>query len=547
MRKIATIDCETDPFEHGQIPVPFIWGYRDDSKFLHFESTKELVSYISRQDKIIYAHNGGRFDFHFLFEYMDKFRNFLIINGRIVRAYLGACELRDSYAIVPVALSKFEKMKFDYSKLKREVRHLYKDEIIKYLKSDCDNLFDLCTAFINRYGPKVTLASASIAECISIEKLDKKTLYSTKELYDRIKPFYHGGRVSAFVRGIIDTKTYIYDFNSAYPYAMTMAHPIGEEIKIYSGPINPPYDNQSFYIVDGYSDCCFPVNDKGKLYYPNSATTGRYYVTGWELNAALDTQSFVGKVLTRYFFPKTVNFQKYVEFYYHQKKTALPNSAEYIFAKLMLNSVYGKMAANPDNYEEYMLIASSMIDAANNIDGYRLVSINGEVSLVARPIPEEHKRFYNVATAASITGFVRAMLWRKIQLLRTHNANVYYCDTDSIITDKPLSTHTVENSSKEMGDLKLEQINDKLIIIAPKLYAARDIVTHKYKIASKGVELTAKDILSLANGNSVTYKRDAPTFSISHPPVFIERTLHGLNQIVDDYEDVDSDIAITIK
>lgn len=178
------------------------------------------------------------------------------------------------------------------------------------------------------------------------------------------------------------------------------------------------------------------------------------------------------------------------------------------------------MAANPDNYYTYILIPAEFVTSAGELENYELCSILGNRALVRKPIDDDQKRFYNLATAASITGQVRAYLWKSINSVISHGCKVYYCDTDSLITN---CKHV--EVSNVLGEWKLEQENDRLILIAPKLYGARNRITGEWKIASKGVELTVNDLYALAKGEPVKYERAAPTFSISHSPVFIERNL----------------------
>ena len=68
---IAAADCETDPFEHGDMSIrPFIWGYFDGGNYYEFLSTLEFVKFCREKidsETIIYLHNGGKFDLQFLF------------------------------------------------------------------------------------------------------------------------------------------------------------------------------------------------------------------------------------------------------------------------------------------------------------------------------------------------------------------------------------------------------------------------------------------------------------------------------------------------
>ena len=141
-KKIATCDCETDPFSHDRIPKPFIWGYFDGKNFLTFDATAEFVSFVKDKNIILYAHNGGKFDFMFLLSFCDETRA-QVIGGRIVSMMLGKCQLVDSYAAVPQGLGSIKKDEIEYWKMEKEHRDKYRDEIIKYLKE--------CSVFNNLY------------------------------------------------------------------------------------------------------------------------------------------------------------------------------------------------------------------------------------------------------------------------------------------------------------------------------------------------------------------------------------------------------------
>jgi len=145
------LDSETDPFRFGRVPVPFIWGYYNGEEYRRFFSTEELVSFIGKRNEIIYAHNGGRFDFHFLIEHVSVGKRVKIINGRIAEFKIGKATLRDSYLILPTALSASQKDTFDYTKLEEDVRHKHMGEIEEYLRHDCEYLFQYVHEFFQTY------------------------------------------------------------------------------------------------------------------------------------------------------------------------------------------------------------------------------------------------------------------------------------------------------------------------------------------------------------------------------------------------------------
>jgi hypothetical protein len=147
-------------------------------------------------------------------------------------------------------------------------------------------------------------------------------------------------------------------------------------------------------------------------------------------------------------------------------------------------------------------------------------------------------RYYNIATAASVTGFVRAYLYRAL----CTSDGAIYCDTDSIKA-RGFGSISIGN---ELGQWKKEFSGDYFAIAGKKLYA--DHITGKpwtydpkeedkekqtWKIASKGANLgrlenAPKIIESIANGETHRYNPDVPTFSFwRDKPVFIHRDLRA--------------------
>jgi len=188
-------------------------------------------------------------------------------------------------------------------------------------------------------------------------------------------------------------------------------------------------------------------------------------------------------------------------------------------AKLFLNSLYGKFGSNPQNYQKYETIESQYIKAAEMVDNFTFRGFtrhDESVALVSRDLNEEEMRFYNLATAASITGFVRAYLWKAL----CNSETPLYCDTDSIACKS--SSVTI---GKELGEWEKEGEFDKGAICGKKLYAFQYKNTTDFKIASKGARLNGNEIFSIAKGETIVYKNIAPTFSLKNETTFLERKI----------------------
>ena len=533
-RKIVVVDCETDPFLAYRVPRPFVWGYFDGDTYRQFpptprkdytKITDEFVSFLSEQPAVCYAHNGGKFDWHFLLPYVNPYDEMMIINGRIARMMIGLCECRDSFNILPVPLGAYKKDQIDYGLMEESERMKVRNwrKISDYLKSDCVYLWELVTKFITTYGLQLTQAGAAMHQW---KKVSNTPLPRTDErFHDLFYPYYYGGRVECFRSGIINGYYGVYDINSAYPYAMLHKHPYSKEYH-HADSYVPHAD---FYKVRCVSAGAFPFRGVGGesdknfgLHFPDDKVEREYTVTGWEYRAAVNTASIKNvKVLESYTFTEHVTFKDYVNHFYALRLEAKRrgDDAQSLFAKLLMNSLYGKFASDPATYRNHMVVPMDVIAGLAKL-GWTFAGEFGPWALAEGPLTDEQKRYYNVATAASITGFVRAMLWEAVATSR----DVLYCDTDSMVCRKIGAGVTL---GENLGEWKHEGQYDRIGIGGKKLYVFRSRPDangkRHYKTASKGARLTVPDLWKIARGGSVDFVPDVPTFSPRKAPVFTVR------------------------
>lgn len=534
MRSIATIDCETDPFDGEIIPKPFLWGYFDGECYEEFKKTKELIEFIYTLPKqIVYAHNGGKFDWHFLLEFIPPWERVMIINGRLAKFKIGEVEFRDSWNILPVPMSKMQKDEFDYSKMHKSKRALHMNEIRRYLQNDCRYLYQFVNRFISDYGMSLTLAGAAMKTWENMRGA-KAPHDRDGVLYANFKHFYYGGRCQVFQDGLINHAVDLYDINSAYPFAMLSHHPINEmygeisESKLHK--TSPKNYGGLFITCDAVSKGAFPFRaEDGSLSFPDDKEVRTYHVTGWEYFAALETDTVdIKKIVRVFYFPVKTTFTDYVMHFYESRKEAQADDdkAGDLISKLFMNSLYGKFGANPENYHEHIIAEPEAIDIDGIVRGAPMdVGLRGEWSfggmlgtryLAQKPLEDEAHRYYNVCTAASITGYVRAMLWKAI----CQCEGVVYCDTDSIFC----RDGSALKLGKELGEWKLEAECVGGAVGGKKLYTfERKDGTHK--MASKGVKLTVDELREIAQGREVVYHPLAPSFSVHSPPKHVKRII----------------------
>lgn len=571
-RTLSVIDSETDPFKFGRVPKPFCWGFYDQfGTYIEFwgdtlsSCTEQLLDYLeSRKDPLlIYAHNGGKFDFFFFMEHGAIENPALIINGRIVKAcFLGIHEIRDSYAIMPLPLKKMtdaaigSKLDIDYNKLEADVRHLHKSEISVYLKQDCVVLFGYVQKFREKFGDKLTVGSAAITE---LEKHHPVSRQNTSHDI-KFRPFYFGGRVECFEGGKIDAppglKLKIFDVNSMYPKAMhAFDHPtganyvsirdIGDRFNKRTGDIKG-FGGVYFMHFMGTNRGAIPRKDPETHKLDFNCPYGEFYACSHEIKAACELGLLDVKEIYEVYIPCNYQrFKDFVDFWMAEKIRCqlAGDEAGTIFAKLILNSAYGKFGSNANEFKEWY-IYDDLADDAEKIKfeewrdlhptirggkdgkaisrGAEMVHDYGRFEIWQAPNPSD-RGFFDVAVAASITSAARSMLLRAIR----GADRPLYCDTDSLIC---LGLSGVEIDDTKLGAWKFEGSTDTIYIAGKKMYSCRlDQVGKdgkpKFKTASKGAHLEHDDMKKLCQGEIVHWQSDAPNFKFSGQTKFVARNV----------------------
>jgi hypothetical protein len=523
---LATFDIETDPFKFGRTPEAFCLSVYDGEKtdtFWGADCVARFVAWLdTREPLLLYAHNGGKFDFFYLLSWL---RNPLrIIHGRIVEASIGRHRLhrlRDSFAILPVPLrASGAKLPIEIAKLEHDARELHRDEIIAYNVQDCRALFGLVRDFRARFGNKLTIGAAAIAELAKhhpVERLGES--HDTK-----FRPFYFGGRVENFKGGILAGAWQCFDVNSMYPHVMAaFNHPLGRAYEFHTNLARALRSEAPFFAaVDATSRGAFvarPTQATETLSFPHA--TRRYMVTGHELATALDLGLVrVHHVAGIWQATRWQRFDNFVAAWYAEKEKASADktSPAYLHAKLILNSAYGKFGSNPANYYDYKIFVEGETHPGIAWNPY---ADFGRFSVLRAPATFRVGSYFDVAVAASITGAARSVLLRGLATSRSP----VYCDTDSVIAEGLEAPSRVGTA---LGQWKLEATGDVIALAGKKLYCLQNkgVTT---KIAAKGVNLTSEEIFALARGFDVTSIRAAPVFSLAHPrgDTFVQRTLKG--------------------
>jgi DNA polymerase elongation subunit (family B) len=497
----GVIDFETDPFKYQRTPKPFMSCFYNGAgkgKIFHHDPIDGLLKYLeSIEPHLIYAHNGGKFDFFFL---LSKLSNPIkIISGRIVECKLGKHVLRDSYSAIPVSLATYKKDEIDYAIFEEEERDKFENhvKIRDYLRNDCIYLYDLVTAFRKEFDSKMTVGSAAIHKLSSFMEIPK-----SNEWHDAAyRPYYSGGRVQCFKTGKIEGPLKVYDVNSMYPHVMRdFNHPVGFDymVSAKSSALEKALASDAPFFVDftGYSAGALPVkNSKSKtIGYPHAS--GRFMTTGHELRAGLDLALItIDKLHLLRVCADSMKFTEFVDTYSARKIAAKhrKDKIDELFSKFVLNSCYGKFGQNPAHYKNYSI--------------YR----RGDSPL------SKSWTCFDVAVAASITGAARSLLLRAIH----ESKAVAYADTDSIICESTCC----ELDDSRLGAWKLECECDTALIMGKKLYGLyKDGVL--VKSATKGFRLkNDNEMLELFETGVYNSTNDAPNFKLDGSVRFVKRSI----------------------
>lgn len=463
-----------------------VLGWTNGYDYLEFKKLSDFTKYLKTKtdNTVIFAHFGGKFDFMFLFKEFLKDKSLVIKEivprGSMILSFkiiTNNCEIvfRDSSALLPFSLKSLTE-NFDVETKKGEWDHTktkgYTKKLGAYLKSDCLGLHQVITKFyqwplIQNSGPAITIAGQ--ANKVFRTFINKEYFKLAKSTTDFCRKAYLGGRTEIFRPLCKSGPLYEYDVNSLYPFVMRENFfPVNKGIFTFE------YEKNHLGIYSCEIDCpeteylpCLGVIHEGKYIFPKGRFKGHF--TSVEIEYA-KTLGYKIKILEGYYFPRKEKlFTDYVNKLYQIRLDSKKNSVDDILAKLLMNSLYGRMGMNLDkeNIEFIPRVGSKDMDII-------IKSGKDQYGLFKKPV--QIKSFTHVAIAAFVTAYARIHMHKLMYPIRD---SVYYTDTDSIFTTKKLK------SGKALGELKLENEYESAVFLLPKTYLADGV---KKKIAMKGFD-----------------------------------------------------------
>lgn len=545
MRKepfIITLDTETYNGLIGSIKRIAVYDGKEVTYGYSFLDIEPIIlKYSKKYDVHVYIHNL-EFDLRKMPELFKDNRivweKSLAIKGRLATVKTKDYTIHDSFKLLPMSLAKLshdfdvEHGKLDlFEEVKRKYgKYTYKNVVdfldrcdkdnplyLKYLGYDVMSLYEVLLKLMDVSGIPIRdfvkrVSTASISRYIykngfkgklfkndGETKTDYEFLTTYNWRYDLeteefLRAAYCGGRTEVF-KIKLDKLGRHYDINSQYPFAMLGEFPIGKPTMLE----NPVTALKNFNIWKsnkkglGFLHCAVYIPQQnipplpvkmGKLTFP----CGHVYGV-WSYEELLFSIENCGVVIEEVYaacyFKRTYPvFKNFIETLYSIKEMATEekNEALRTFAKLIMNTGYGYTGMRRDDKTSFKNYKD--IEKYDNI-----VFVSKEKGYIEVPT-EINSSYIQVQVAATVTARARINLLKAL-LYADKNGEVYYCDTDSIVTTTVFPAEMIHKT--KLGKWDLEAEVKKALFLRPKVYA--EITKKGTNIKFKGLSKdTQKDL-----------------------------------------------------
>lgn len=531
--QIITLDTETVGLDGDMRRIAIYAGKEPYFAYALDELDIILTQYAQHYIVHIYIHNlefDIRKLKDFFKRYEIAWGQCMIINGKYVKIVTKDFVLHDSFHLLPFSLKELsenfdlENGKLDlWEEVKKTYSNEYKDSVdflarcplndklyLEYLGYDVIALYELLYKFCDISGLDVTdivkcLTPASISKSVfkhgykgkqfisegqklsdfelltlcetwDMEKMLEKsdTSITYKEVESKLRQAYFGGRCEVFKPVINWGYGYHQDVNSEYPYVMSnKPFPIGYP-EYYSTPKRIEQIFDKFLKFGGtlgfiYAEVFIPYQHipplpikKDKLFFP----CGR--VEGWFSYAELEyAVTKCGVVVERFVecihFVKTFPvFKNFVQTFYRLKEEGKKTGNKPLtqFAKLLLNTAYGWTALRRDK---------PALDSVENLEkrSESLLSVHDDLGMIEY-LGHINTDSIQVQIAATVTSYARLVLLQGLHTA-SEKGDVYYCDTDSIVSRETLPPNMIDKYRLGAWDLETVIVGDALFL-QPKVY-----------------------------------------------------------------------------
>lgn len=386
-----------------------------------------------------------------------------------------------------------------------------RETAIQYALKDSNLTFRLAKLFLERLSVAgINVSKYYSSGYIAMKHLTKhyairKFSINNPKVNEFVKEAYFGGRIEFFKRGFIEN-SHCYDVNSAYPSVI-------KELKtIEDYEFTHKIDNKSTYFfariscnlrADVISPLAYRTNT-GMVIYPqgkiNSVVVDNYTFKNIKKYA---TDIVVHECLNIYSYSDEKPFDTVIDDLYKQRK--LNEGNNYIF-KLILNSLYGKMAENKKEFVKIEAPESNYDDLKTMFKlrvkeecpkCYKLGFVSDKCRndickeyrkrqkevITERCYFFENKWFKfektlgkkaNIIYAALITAKIRNLLFETAEKIGFEHIHGFM--TDAIFTDKKMPKNLI---SKKLGKFDTKKEDKPLYVIGTGIYQHADESKHR--------------------------------------------------------------------
>lgn len=238
------------------------------------------------------------------------------------------------------------------------------------------------------------------------------------------------------------------------------------------------------------------------------------WITSVEMDKAIQL-GYKVKIIKGYRFRSALVFHEFIERLYLIRLSYPKTDPMNLIAKLIMNSVYGRLGMPSDQVKVVLFNSSLAVDRRKLVEIAKseLFSIANFTKIGDKYIAVEYRELsqisnnerptsyfgtdINVAAAAVITGGARVHMSHFKNL---DGVRLYYSDTDSVVLNKELHPDLVND---KLGGLKLEYEIDRAVFLSPKVYG---LITTKGNtvLKIKGVSKKAIEAENIEFGDLVT-------------------------------------------
>lgn len=462
--------------------------------------------HVASREGVWYAHAGGAFDALWFLDGACK-RGIpwtaRLRGSGILAVKVGTCEVRDSFALVPMSLAKAAPMggavklelELDggYDALSRVLTASERARVEEYLDADCVALLavlDALEARAQAHDIVLRLTVGGSAWATARAWLDLPQARHSLGRYRRLREGYFGGRTEVYRS--CAASGHRFDIHSSYPAALSRTPlPVGEPLRVNGAQAARTFASgrEGVYGADVFvpSRCevpPLPVRARDRLLYPIGPCSGAW--TALELRRAVENGARVERVRWGLVYARAEPvLAPFADRVWQLRADAAAEGtptgkAWAAWYKWLANSATGKLAQRPE--KQALRFAPADGDEPPEVeDGERVVRAT-KAGVFYQTETVRVDGCAHVEWSAYLTAEARCELGQQLRHALERGGPLY-CDTDSVYARAPLTRRVGD----DLGEWGHEGELSDWRALAPKVYAYTDPATGKRVVRGKGL------------------------------------------------------------